>query len=34
MAIRALENFVRRNLDVALEVGLINKRIYQELKGA
>jgi hypothetical protein len=34
MAIQALETFVRRNLDVALEVGLINKRVYQELKGA
>jgi hypothetical protein len=33
MAIGALESFVRRNLDVALEVGLINKRVYQEMKG-
>ncbi len=34
MAIRALESFVRRNLDTALEVGLINKREYREMKGA
>jgi hypothetical protein len=34
IAISALENYVRRNLDVALEVGLINKRDYREMKGA
>ena len=34
MAIRALNTWVRRNLDAALEVGLINKREYREIKGA
>jgi hypothetical protein len=34
LAIRALNTWVRRNLDAALEVGLINKREYREIKGA
>ena len=34
MAIRATQSWVRRNLDTALEVGLINKREYRDLKGA
>ncbi|MCC7446596.1 MAG: hypothetical protein IT324_04230 [Anaerolineae bacterium] len=34
MAVRSLQSFVRRNPDIALEVGLINKREYRELKGA
>src|SRR5258708_11641210 len=33
-AIKALQNFVRRNADVALEVGLIDKRAHQQLTGA
>lgn len=34
MAIRAIQGWVRRNLDSALEIGLINKRDYREIKGA
>jgi hypothetical protein len=31
MAVQAVHNFVRRSPDIALQVGLINKREYREL---
>ncbi len=33
MAMKSLQVFVRRNADIALEVGLIDKRIHKELTG-
>src|SRR5262249_54038812 len=34
MAVKAVEQFVRRNPDVALQVGLIGRREHKELTGA